>query len=64
MVMSAAPTSKILGPYRRTYEKNIIQQITIDRSPENILLLAINLAYAPGGPARFCRGLAPKKLGI
>jgi hypothetical protein len=45
--MSAAPGSKISGPYRRIYEENFVQRMTIDRSPENILLLAIDLAYAP-----------------
>jgi hypothetical protein len=56
--MIAAPGSKISGPYRRIYDKKFIQRITIDRSPENILLLAIDLTYAPGQPGRFCRGLA------
>jgi hypothetical protein len=61
MVMRAAPGGKISGPYRRTYDKNIIQQITVDGGPESILLLLIDPAYASGQPGRFCRGQPPNQ---
>jgi hypothetical protein len=35
--MRAVPGSEISGLHRRIYDKTFIQQITIDRSPENIL---------------------------
>jgi hypothetical protein len=55
-VTSAVPGTELLGPHRRINDKTFIQRIRIDRGPENILLLAIDLAYAPGQPDRFCRG--------
>jgi hypothetical protein len=50
------PGIELLGPHRRTYDKTFIQRITIDRGPKNILLLAIDLAYAPGQRAGFVVG--------
>jgi hypothetical protein len=55
-VISAVPGIELLGPYRRINDKSFIQRIAIDCGPENILLLAIDLAYAPGQSGRFCRG--------
>jgi hypothetical protein len=55
------PGTEILGPHRLINDKIFIQRITSDRGPENILLLAIDLAYDPGQPDRFCRGQSPNQ---
>jgi hypothetical protein len=55
--MCALLGSQIFGPYRLIYDETFRQRITIDYGPENILLLVDDLAYAPGQPGRFCRGL-------
>jgi hypothetical protein len=54
-VMSAVPGSEILGSYRRIYDKTYYTTNNDRPRSVEITALAMDLAYAPGQPDRFCR---------
>jgi hypothetical protein len=56
-VITAVPGSEILGPNLRTYDKNYSQRYISHGGPKVLVLVVTDLAYAPGQPGRFCRGL-------